>query len=215
MERFMAPSSKLNPGSFSTESCQIFSSIIRNRNLFRWCIHGLQMLWNEEQFPLLGGYFFPGVIVIIRHTVYKIDWLPIPYCLWTTHANQWESNLEPVNKEISKVWVLLGYLSLGQSSKPSLPCFSKGGILVITYGHVRRPGCIHSKDSPLLLVISVTCNITLQKLCFYLRLDPERLCALVLLLKNPWRPLSEGKVSFRLAINCERSQWKITLTMPV
>lgn len=134
---------------------------IHHSDLSCWYMHAPQIPWNEEQFLFLGNYSFLGGIVITGNTVYKIDLLPISYCLWITDARQWGPTLETVNKGVRQVWVLLGYLSPGKASKPSLPWFSNGGIKAIACGHVVRiPGFMHSNNSPLLIVVSVTCIFT-------------------------------------------------------
>lgn len=126
MERFMAPSSKLNPGSFSIESCWIFTSILQT-SPGDLCM-GLRQSGMRSQPPSAGSFLSSRYSDHQSH--YGEDWFTsIPDCLGIMDASQWEPTLGPVNNGVRQVWDLLSFP--GKSSKPSIPCFSDGGIIGI------------------------------------------------------------------------------------
>lgn len=139
---------------FSTESCWIFISIIQT-SPGDLCM-GLRQSGMRSQAPSAGSFLSRRYSDYQNHC--GEDWFTsIPDCLCITDASQWEPTLEPENNGVRQVWDLLGYLFPGKSSKPSLPCFSDGGIIGI-HVDVWEPMFHTQQQFIMAYVVSVACN---------------------------------------------------------
>lgn len=134
---------------------ELLNLYIHNSDLSRWSMHGPQS-GMRSQLTSAGSFLSRRYSDHQNHC--GEDWFTsIPDCLCITDASQWEPTLETENNGVRQVWDLLGYLFPGKSCKPSLPCFSDGGIIGI-HVDVWEPMFHTQQQFIMAYVVSVACN---------------------------------------------------------